>query len=334
MTYKLFIFVILVFAPIASFAGGYEPFDVVLDIDETTFGRYVDPAQTGIAPRDYVSDDRGRMWRVLHGLPEVLLALERLGARVSFFSGYYKPERNPQILQNLLLPDGRNAYELINGRVRGAYEIEYVNGHKRKNLSLLKPRRLTRVILVDNEVEYSFPGQEKNLLWVPTLNIDAFENADVNRFDMVLHLIGREQYKSARTYLAKIEREYLFDENKPIVMLGLIARALEKSEAEKISLRDAVSLLQWDALNPPRHAKESYFANESAVLVNLEKGLEIIRQYVDPYFEPMNAFEGMSQRDKHRRKQILAKLSKLNPVDHQTQYHEECLDVFARKSYR
>jgi len=286
----------------------YQPFDVVIDLDETTFGRYIDPARSGDRPPTYILDGRGRIWRGLHGFSEALEVLDIFGARLSFFSAYHVPARNAQILAQITLSDGRTALQLAGRRLFSIDDVDYVDAVKRKDLTIVRPRRLARTILVDNEAENAFPGQEKNLLWLPTLNVTAFENADLPRFDLVAHLIGRQQFKAAKTYLEKIEREFLFDENKPVVMLGLIARALELSANAGVPLRQALFRLQWDGQSGAiAFDHEAYFANHAALAANLEVGVSLIRQYVNPQFTAASVLSGLSPRARFRRSQIIAR---------------------------
>lgn len=137
-----------------------EPVDVVVDIDGILF---VDTNQ-GSRPNDVITVF-GKKVRIAEGAREFLAALAAdPRVRISFYSANFG-ERNKDGLKQIVLPDGKTALEIAGGRVYSKDDmVRGPQGDVKDLTRVAKGVNLSRAILIDDQIRYSAPGQERNLL--------------------------------------------------------------------------------------------------------------------------------------------------------------------------
>jgi len=201
----------------------------VFDLDDTLI-RWIRPDEKlggEVIPKSGTIN--GYKYRVMDGASEILGSLlqDYPGAKISFFSAGPR-NRNLQILQQLRLPDGRAALEIAY-KVLSEEELTTVGKNRYKDLRLVVDGGgLNNLVLFDDKPSIILPGQEKNVLWI----------GDKPEFHQVKLDEGRQSV-----------RQFLQNRNKLVRARGVVEAAIEKAKQAKISLSEALWILQEGRLN-------------------------------------------------------------------------------------
>ncbi|ASD62734.1 hypothetical protein [Bdellovibrio bacteriovorus] len=225
---------ILSFQPQARAQSPSPGFDIVFDIDWTTFYSIKNPDDHKGDRQIRVVEDKA--YRHTDFLPEMIEALMQRhpDARISFFSGGTK-SRNETLLSQVHLSDGRSLLQIAH-RVFSKDHLQVVSQDEtlsfpsrfKKNLSLVMPEAVpARTILIDDQTDFAVKPHKA----VGSLGIfDYFKNYDSS--------MAGKPYAPASFEAWSMER------NKALLWLAMLDTALENARVHGDLATEAE--IQWN----------------------------------------------------------------------------------------
>lgn len=245
-----FLILILSFQPHAQATSPQSGFDIVFDIDWTTFYSIKNPDEHKGDRQIRIVEDKA--YRHTDFLPEMIEALMQRhpDVRISFFSGGTK-SRNEALLSQVHLSDGRSLLQIAH-RVFSKDHLQVVSQDEtlsfpsrfKKNLTVVMPEALpARTILIDDQTDFAVKPHKA----VSSLGVfDYFKSFDPS-------LTGKP-YAPASLEAWSMER------NKALLWLAMLDTALENARVHG-DLASAAQI-QWN-----QHPQNAF---------TLEKGRQLI----------------------------------------------------------
>ncbi|MFV3408456.1 hypothetical protein ACNH6C_07600 [Bdellovibrio bacteriovorus] len=225
---------ILSFQPQAQAQSPSPGFDIVFDIDWTTFYSIKNPDDHKGDRQIRVVEEKA--YRHTDFLPEMIEALMQRhpDARISFFSGGTK-SRNETLLSQVHLSDGRSLLQIAH-RVFSKDHLQVVSQDEtlsfpsrfKKNLSLVMPEAVpARTILIDDQTDFAVKPHKA----VGSLGIfDYFKSYDPS--------LSGKPYAPASFDAWSMER------NKALLWLAMLDTALENARVHGDLATEAE--IQWN----------------------------------------------------------------------------------------
>lgn len=230
-----------IFAP--SFSYAKAKIDFVLDIDGVLIDDW-SGGKPGI--HDIVVTAVGLNYRLADGVGAFLQSLSDIpNARISIFSSNLE-DRNLEVLKKIFLPDGRSAFQLVEGRIFSRANLyKDPESHRLvKDLNLVSPDiDLNNAILIDDQEGYASNSQKRNLLRVRNSQLSTFYRINSNGeiASIVKMFLESGSGWSAKEYA----NSFVTDRNKLAWARGLIDIAGETAVREGISIVEALHQIQY-----------------------------------------------------------------------------------------
>jgi HEAT repeat protein len=239
--------------------------DFVFDLDKVLIYEIKDPKTiASLSTSAIYLDSVQEHYRVVKGATEMIESLLKIpGARVSFFSAGLKV-RNHEVLKKIKLRDGRSFFDIAHKVLsvedvvvsQARYAAEWniplssvdpqavslnprFQGKFHKDLRrVLGDAGLDSAILVDDNIQFAYRGQEKNLLYLKELS------QGLTAKEALTDIPLSHQDEFANLLKNKGQAEFA-DLHKLARARGLIELALKRSREKNIPLNEALWQIQW-----------------------------------------------------------------------------------------
>jgi hypothetical protein len=222
---------------------------------EITYKRSAKNTQTHETVTARVSEK----YRLVEGCIEFLQALSQIpNAKIAFVSTGIDA-RNLALLRKIRLPNphgrSRSAFEIANGGIFSRESLE--NDHQDRSQAVPQPpskdlskifgpgEHLKNAILIDDNLDYVVPGQEKNFLWLPN-SLGIHQNQTYLLFHEPQSLNSSDSFEVVNT----IDYDKI-DHNRLIRAMGIIDVILQHTHDGQRSATEILTHIQWNIAPTP-----------------------------------------------------------------------------------